>query len=208
MTFRLLERLLYMNMKKRSSEDYSDEALLQAYFRDGDLAAFERLYGRYKQKIYNLFLRRTGDRNTAEEYTQEVFFRLIRSGRRFTNRATFGAYLFTIALHLLQDRERTRKRLQAIREKLIWFMEEQHRQESIQGRLEQEEMHLFLKNMLHELPISQFKIVELVKFQGLSHREAAKIMGISEKAARQTLYRALQTLRKKAHQLKGFQNDL
>ena len=56
--------------------DPGDEALLAAY-REGDLAAFEMLLGRYRGPIFNFLLRSARDRGRAEELYQDVWMKVV-----------------------------------------------------------------------------------------------------------------------------------
>src|ERR1043165_993945 len=43
---------------------------------DGDMQAFEELYGRYHRRLYNLCLRMTRSHAEAEDLTQEAFIQI------------------------------------------------------------------------------------------------------------------------------------
>jgi RNA polymerase sigma-70 factor (ECF subfamily) len=57
--------------------DPSDEALLAAHLR-GDPRAFGELVARYERRIYGLCLRILGNREDAEDATQEAFLAALR----------------------------------------------------------------------------------------------------------------------------------
>ena len=59
--------------------DYSsltDEELIARYY-DGDDSAFEELHERYWKRLFRFFLRRTGNRDTAEDLAQETLVKIM-----------------------------------------------------------------------------------------------------------------------------------
>src|SRR6202142_237721 len=65
---------------------------------NGDVAAFERLYRQYSTRIYGLCLRLTGQREAAEDCTQESFIAAWRALERFERRSRFSPRLHQIAV--------------------------------------------------------------------------------------------------------------
>ena len=74
----------------------SDETLMLAYC-DGDAAAFEVLYQRYRGALYRYFLRQCRHPATAEELFQDVWMRLVRARKAYEPRARFSTYIFHMA---------------------------------------------------------------------------------------------------------------
>lgn len=87
----------------------SDEALMARYAR-GDPAAFEQLYRRHELRVWHYLERHSGNRATAEELMQEVWFAVARDSIRYQPTARFTTWLFTIAHNRLVDSYRTRRR--------------------------------------------------------------------------------------------------
>src|ERR1700687_5879823 len=84
----------------------SDEALLGHYAR-GNAAAFEVLYRRHEMRIWRYLERNVGNRATADELMQEVWFALARAAVRYEPTARFTTWLFTIARNRMIDSIRT-----------------------------------------------------------------------------------------------------
>lgn len=97
-----------------SSDDRSDTDLLLAYGRDGDEAAFDVLARRHVDMIFGVSLRRSGNRQLAEEATQNVLLSLSMKARSFTVRESGLVGWFHTATKLevakLQRRETRLKR--------------------------------------------------------------------------------------------------
>ena len=87
----------------------SDEALMRRYAL-GDVAAFDTLYRRHEMRVWRYLERNTGNRATADELMQEVWFAVARDAGRYVPSARFTTWLFTIAHHRMIDSVRTRRR--------------------------------------------------------------------------------------------------
>ncbi len=86
----------------------SDEALIGRYAR-GDAAAFERLYRRHELRVWRYLERHVGNRSTADELMQEVWFAVARDAERYQPEARFTTWLFTIAHNRMIDAIRARR---------------------------------------------------------------------------------------------------
>lgn len=92
------------------SDAVTDETLMLRY-RDGDAAAFDRLYARHKGPLYRYFLRQCGDdRAAVDELFQDVWMKLINARERYRPRARFTTYLYHMAHNRLLDHYRARRR--------------------------------------------------------------------------------------------------
>ena len=87
----------------------SDNILVERLGR-GDSRSFETLFYRHYDQVYGLLFRLIGNRQEAEDVTQEVFIRLYRQpfeGRREHN---LSAWLYRVATNLGYNHIRGRKR--------------------------------------------------------------------------------------------------
>lgn len=72
-----------------------------------DPVDFEAVFHRHHDAVFRYLHRLTGDTEEAEELTQEVFVRLLEHD---VDRDRTKSWLFTVALNLVRDRARTRRR--------------------------------------------------------------------------------------------------
>jgi len=89
--------------------DESDETLMMRYGR-GDAAAFDLLYRRHEMRVWRYLERNVGNRATADELMQEVWFAVARDALRYEPSARFTTWLFTIAHNRMIDCMRTSRR--------------------------------------------------------------------------------------------------
>jgi RNA polymerase sigma factor (sigma-70 family) len=87
----------------------TDESLVERYA-GGEVAAFDILYRRHELRIWRYLMRQVGNRATAEELMQEVWFAVARDAPRFQPRARFTTWLFTVARNRMLDAMRSSRR--------------------------------------------------------------------------------------------------
>jgi RNA polymerase sigma-70 factor (ECF subfamily) len=80
-----------------------DVALVERH-RCGDLQAFDEVYERFGEMIYNLALRLAANREEAADLTQEIFLRIYRHLGSFGGRSTLKTWVFRIAINHCRDR--------------------------------------------------------------------------------------------------------
>lgn len=80
-----------------------DVALIERH-RSGDLQAFDEVYERFGEMVYNLAARLAGNREEAADLTQEIFLRVFRHLGSFGGRSTLKTWVFRIAINHCRDR--------------------------------------------------------------------------------------------------------
>jgi len=76
----------------------------------GDERAFAIILRTYEQPVYNYIVRLTGDRNLAEDLTQEVFLRVFQGLPGFSLRSRFTTWLFQVTKNRVLDELRSLER--------------------------------------------------------------------------------------------------
>ncbi len=168
-----------------------------------DAVAFAELVDRYRVRIFGHFLRRLGDRQEAEDLTQEVFLRLYRHRKRYQPRARFATWIFHITHNLACNAIRSRHNRRQTRLDPAPGSEENgvpgvlHRQRdpSPSRSLEQAELSGVVRAAVSGLAHRQRTAVELHQFHNRTYAEVAAELDMSAKAAKSLLYRARGQLR-------------
>ncbi len=152
----------------------------------GDMAAFERLYRRYSPRIYGLCLRLTGQREAAEDCTQETFVDAWRALLKFEGRSSFGTWLYSIAVRTVLSRRRGLRVKFEVAEPATG-MPEQCDPAGAGPPLD-------LERAIAALPDAARHVLVLVGLYGFSHAEAAANLKIAEGTCKAQLHRARQLL--------------
>lgn len=159
----------------------SDESLLQSYG-DGDSTAFDKLYLRHKNGLYNFIIRSLAQTSAAEEIAQEVWMVVIDSASRFEpGKAKFRTWLYRIASNKVADFYR-RKINHPVDE--LDTREEQF----ASHQLTADDAVLFqqLLDALAELPDEQ-RLTFNLQQEGFSQREIAEMTGVGGETVKSRL---------------------
>ncbi len=147
----------------------------------------------HKDKLYRLALRITLQRPEAEDVVQETLIRAWERREELGNVESVEAYLLTVCRNLAIDRrEKKDNQNVSLGEE---EMELPASDISPQERLEYEERLRRVHELFSKLPERQRTVMQLRDIEGLSYRETAQAMGITEDVVRVTLHRARAAIR-------------
>ena len=150
----------------------------------------EQYYREYGRKVFLYLMTLCGNADTAEELTQETFYRALRSVRKYKGESSVYTWLCSIARNAwLEELRRRRKHTDGEISELTEDTSPRPDEEA-----ESEDGRLRLLKRIHSLPETEKEIVLLRATQELSFREIGEIFGKSENWARVTYYRAKQKL--------------
>ncbi|RYD57073.1 MAG: RNA polymerase sigma factor [Sphingobacteriales bacterium] len=177
------------------------EQLLQ-HIAAGDQAAFRQFYELFKGRVYNTSLSYLQDQSEAEEVTQDVFVEVYHNAKNFQARSSASTWIYRITINKSLDRLRHKNR----KKRFAFISSLFNQQGSLQHDapdfihpgvlIEQRENAVFLFKAMKELPENQHTAFLLKHIEGLSQKEIAQIMNITEKAVESLLSRAKYNLRK------------
>lgn len=85
-----------------------DHWLLEACER-GEREAFARLFEDYKDRVYAVALRLSGDPVEAADITQDVFLKLLTRIHQFRSEARFGTWLYRVVVNTFLDARKARR---------------------------------------------------------------------------------------------------
>lgn len=138
--------------------------------------------------IYALTYRMTGSAADAEELTQETFIRAHEQLAGYRAEARFSSWLYRIAVnHCLNWRKRAQRREQVHNE----WQTQRPELSSPDGALAQK-----VQDALMKLSPKQRTAVALTIYDGLSHAEAARVLGCSETTVSWRLFAARSKLKR------------
>jgi RNA polymerase sigma-70 factor (ECF subfamily) len=178
------------------SGELDDEACLRALGADSD-RAFEVLFERYSDAVYNVAFRRTASWSAAEDITENVFLELWRQRRRVVLlERSIRPWLFGVAANQARRwwRESTRKakaveRL-AGREQAAGAAGGDELADRVAARVDDERRMAGLLNAIRQLPEAQQDVLSLWAWEQLSYEEIAVALGLRVGTVKSRLSRA------------------
>ena len=172
--------------------------------RGGDQSAFAELVERYQHRLVGVMNHLVGHPQEAEDLAQEVFLRVFRTRHKYSPKAKFSTWLFTIANNLALNALRDRHRRHAVPLEpnesgpLGARPEEQLARDhgaTPSFGLRQAELADRIRAALDTLNERQKMAVVLNKFEDMNYADIAEVMGLSTKAVKSLLSRARGRLR-------------
>ena len=150
----------------------------------------EKYYRENGRKVFLYLMTLCGNADTAEELTQETFYRALRSVNKYKGESSVYTWLCGIARNAWI--EELRKRTRHKGEELSELTEDTALRPD--EKAESEDSRIRLLKKIHSLPETEKELILLRASQELSFREIGEIFGKSENWARVTYYRAKQKL--------------
>jgi RNA polymerase sigma-70 factor (ECF subfamily) len=181
-----------------------DETALIRAAQDGDQAAFEQLVRAYDQGVLRLAMNLLKSPEDARDVYQEAFLRVYRNLHSFRFDCSFHTWLYRIVTNLCLDLLRKRKVRKeeptvvptpdGLLDRLNSVPEERAENDP-QRRLFSGQVRKRVKEVLGELSPRERTVFELRHYQGLRLRRIGEILGTTEEAAKNCLFRATQKMR-------------
>ncbi len=166
------------------------DGALAARAADGDPAALAALVERHYGRILRLGNRLLGDRAEAEDLAQDVSITLGRRIRSFRGDAAFSTWLYRVVVNAARDRMRAAGRRRRLAE--AWSEADLLTRAGAEVR---DAEAAWLRGALDGLAPPLRETVVLVLDEGLTHAEAARVLGIGEGTVSWRLSEARKVLR-------------
>lgn len=183
--------------QQEADADYAVVKQVQA----GDVAAFDRLIVKYRERVFGVVYNLTANREDASDLTQDSFIKAFQSINRFQGNCSFFTWLYRIAVntslsHLRKNRLRTFFSLEKIHEDgtNVQILDQLTDKKGADRDTYLQELKEKLNEALQKLSIPHRTVITLFEIDGLSHSEIAEIMGCSEGTVRSRLHYAKQFL--------------
>lgn len=162
---------------------------------NGKEAALDSLFRSHYTFLCQVVFRMIGDRNSAEDLVQEVFYEVWRKREQLQVRQTFRAYLKRAAVNRTLNYIRDQK-LVVDDESAMPYDVATSEAGAIQ-QLEAEELQQHIKEAIGALPERCRIVFSLSRFEYLSNQKIAEELDISVKTVENQMTKALRFLREK-----------
>jgi RNA polymerase sigma-70 factor (ECF subfamily) len=179
--------------------DIDDQTLIERC-RGGDVAAFEPLVEKYRDRVWRLAFNVLRDREDAWDVTQEAFIRAWQALPSFRGQSAFYTWLFRIVVNVASDRARQRAaRGRAFGTERVpeeeWerTMVDQGAPPDVEAKRAEERQRI--TRALAALPEHHRTIIMLSDLEGLSYREIAEVLDIPMGTVMSRLHNARKRLR-------------
>jgi RNA polymerase sigma-70 factor, ECF subfamily len=179
----------------------NDHETIQAVLA-GDKDAYGALVVRHSHMLFRVAFRITGNEADAEEVVQDAFLRGYRKLESFESRSNFGTWIYRIAVHCALDKRSGRRRDETSRvgDENDPELDQVQVPDTAAGPdrvLLSGEIGAMQRAAMHSLTPNERTAFILRHMEDRSAEEIAAILHIAPSAAKHTVYRAVQKLRKR-----------
>ena len=166
--------------------------------RNGKRRAFSLLYQKYSRVLLGVCIRYTSKREEADDVLQEGFIKIFQKINTFEGKGSFEGWMKRIMVNTAINYYKANKKYlvqesfdanninhTASREESVWV--------DVEDPIKQE----VLLKMVNDLPVGYRLVFNMYVFDGLTHREIAEELGVSEGTSKSQLAKARKQLKTK-----------
>lgn len=167
---------------------------------DGDTESFERIVLAYQQKVFNLAYRLLGEREEAEDLTQEVFINVFRHIGEFRGESQFSTWIYQVTTNHCRNRLKYLRRrfhhaTESIDDPVSTEEGEMGKDIPDEGEIPEDRVYRRQVQELVQIALGRLRqeyreAVVLRDIQNLSYQEISEILGIPEGTIKSRLHRA------------------
>ncbi|WEK18985.1 MAG: RNA polymerase sigma-70 factor [Candidatus Pedobacter colombiensis] len=172
----------------------SDEELL-LLFKAGDRRAYEQIYNRYWAIMYIYARKIMADADDAQDIVQEVFTYIWHKGEALNINTSLSLYLYTSVRYRIFDLLDHKKVRADYKTYLQQFIQEG--EYITDDQLRERELIAVIEKEVSALPPKMREMFELSRKEGLSHKEIAEKLGVSDLTVKKQVSNAVKILKGK-----------
>lgn len=181
----------------------NEESLIIQKAREGDMEAFSQLVGLYKKAVFNLCFRMLGDRDEAEDASQEAFIKIYKGLKSYNMQNKFSTWGLKIASNTCIDFIRKRK-VQTVPIEDYDISGDSSPEKSYMSY----ETKKDIESAVKKLPEKYRIMIVYYHFMNLSYQEISNILNEPMTIVKNRLYRARLMLRDSLFEREGGYNGL
>jgi RNA polymerase sigma-70 factor (ECF subfamily) len=182
----------------------TDQELIEQIL-SGSQSAFRQLVDKYQVLVFNTCMGFVGNRQSAEDLSQEVFIETHRSIEKFRGDAKLSTWLYRISVNKSLNYIRDHKKHNLVRSLERFFYGEKEEVLEVEDHIfgmadapmEQQQHARELYQAVESLSDNQRIAFTLNKFDDLSYKKIAEVMDVSLSTVESLIHRAKKNLQKK-----------
>ena len=168
--------------------------------RRGERDAFRALFEAYKDKVYSIALRFTGDEALAMDIAQDVFLKLFSSISEFRGDSAFTTWVYRLVVNACLDHRRRSWRLIPIADDLLAVLRAPG---NSLDRMLHSEMRDRVRGAVEKLTPDLRMVIVLRYTEGMSYEEIGEVLGCATGTVASRLNRAHKVLERRLSCLNG-----
>jgi len=168
-----------------------EEANLIAALKKSDRAVVREIFLRYHAVLCRVSFRIVNDKEEAKDVVQEVFIKVWQHRESLNIEFSLEAYLRRAVVNTSLNRMESRRKFTNDSLESVFV----NQGEPSADPSDEKELSAQLDQALEKLPVRTKAVFTLIRFEDMSYREVAEVLGISMKAVEKEMMKALKLLR-------------
>ncbi|MQY78730.1 MAG: RNA polymerase sigma-70 factor [Bacteroidetes bacterium] len=184
-----------MNKPGLSEKNKNTDQKLVKTLKKGDVFAFNELFHKYSQKVYNFSIKHLENEEDVKDLVQEIFMKIWDKRKEIDANKSFNGFLFTITLNLIRNYFRKKVKDRKLVNK--WLEETEPYSDSTKLSIEFRSLEKVVNTIVEQLPPKRRMVFRLSRNEGISNDDIARRMNIQKKTVENHLNLALRYLRER-----------
>ena len=176
------------------------EKLLTRELQRGNAKAFELLYDRYHARLYNFCLKIIRNAQEAEDLVQDVFIAIWENREKLDENKSFSSFVFMIAKNKMLNKIKKNLSHQIY---MDFMQKENQDRDDLRKDIESYELMNLLQKTIHQLPEKTKEIFLLSRNEGLTYKEIALKLNISENVVDHEIRKSLMHIKDQIRKLRS-----
>jgi RNA polymerase sigma-70 factor (ECF subfamily) len=158
----------------------------------GNSDAFEKVFFSFSERLYYFAMKYLRNQHDAEELVQEVFVKLWENRNNLNEDLSFSGYLYTIARNTIFNQNRKKVNEQAYHDYVKNII--QNSSTKTEDDLIYADIKALVDKLVDELPPQRKLVYKMSRDNGMSYREIAEKLSLSERTVESHIRLALKTI--------------
>jgi RNA polymerase sigma-70 factor (ECF subfamily) len=171
--------------------EISDEDLMLRVQGD-EIRLLGVLFERHHRRIFNYFLRMTGQRNTAEDLASETFMRVLKYRHSYRREAKFTTWLYQVGRNIFLDHVEKQRPEDSLDDLPAHIQVDTVRPDDT---LQSSQETRLIRLALDRLPERKREVLILSRYRDMKYEEIAQVMGTTAAAVKILVHRSLRDLK-------------
>jgi len=175
-----------------------DDSVLVDLLKSDNMAAFDELYDRHWEMLYDIACKKLGDKEDAKDIVHDVFLLLWNNRDSLNIYKSLSGFLFITLKNKIIDKHRLS--INRLKKHTEIASTTEVQQNTIYDQVYYNELNNFLNQQIDQLPEKMREIYRLSREENLSIEEIADRLSISSQTVKNQITMALKRLREKVSQ--------
>lgn len=171
----------------------------------GDTDAFDRLFYKYRDKIYRTAYRMINNQEDALDLTQEIFLKAYKNINKYNFKSEFSTWLYRLAINVCIDELRKRKNSNEILTDAI--PEDRIYSDTPEDIILSEEQQSLIWKALNLMKEKERVVIILREMEGLSYEEIANTLDCSIGRVKSRIHESREKFKKALEKVSNSRNE-